>query len=166
MKLTSKVGGFLGFGSMPCFTDLEINKGQYQLGEIIEAVVTVDNTLSSRNVRRIKLKLKKTIKIRGRFEHSWMTVDSSEFVAGIKEEGCNIGEKVTRHMRLQVPKKQVLHDIPHGSTDVDVRLLLTQPTTIIGHNIQVTFSVEVFVHHEGIMENGKGSHAEIPVTIV
>lgn len=90
----------MGFATMPCFTHFEINKGQYQLGEIIEAIVTVDNTLSSRDVNSIKLKLKKTIKVRGKFEGSWMTVETSEFVAGIKEQGCKIVEKVTRVFRL------------------------------------------------------------------
>lgn len=165
-SLVSKVGGFLTLGSAQCKTTLEINKTKYQLGELIVATVTCDNSATRSDIKSIKIKLKKMINTKGKYEGQWMTVDTQEFVAGSKEPGCKAGEKITREFKLQVPKRQVLHDIPPKSTDVDVRLLLTQPISVHGVNIHVRYAVEVFVHHVGWQHKGKGSSTGIPVDLV
>lgn len=43
---------------------------------------------------------------------------------------------------------------------------MTQPITVFGKNIAVDFSVECFIHHDGLMNKGRGKVINIPITLV
>ena len=49
---------------------------------------------------------------------------------------------------------------------MDISLLKKFPISIKGSKIKLSYTVKIFVHHDGLMNKGKGNFLVIPVTIL
>lgn len=116
MKFTlkNKVGGFIGFGTSQCISDIIFERNEYYIGETAKVKIICDNSKCDKAVKGFKFKLHR--KHTGTDGKGHKTSHST-YVAALKAAGCPAKTKVEREYTIQIPthdkfEKHVAHTHP------------------------------------------------------
>lgn len=98
--LKNKIGGFIGFGSTECVSQIIFDRNEYYIGDTARVKIICDNTKCEKAVRGFKFKLHR--KHLGRDNHNWAT-GHSEYISVLKAPGCPAKTQVEREYTIQIP---------------------------------------------------------------